>query len=155
MYTSLRQNIITTVYNSWLTTGFAWEQYNPSTGTGQRTQGFTGWTALVVNILAMPDLTNAHTNPTNLNPSSNENLIVGSYQAPISRPSPVPRTEYGSILFFVFIVVLMSAAVFSLKSCWMKQFGRPGFTGVVRVERPNQHLYVRLNHIRSFMPPGF
>jgi mannosyl-oligosaccharide glucosidase len=44
------------VYNSWNETGFAWEQYNPDTGAGQRTQHFTGWTALVVKILALPDL---------------------------------------------------------------------------------------------------
>ncbi|TLD15028.1 glucosidase I [Venturia nashicola] len=54
-YISLRKNIINTVFNSWQQTGFAWEQYNPQTGAGQRTQGFTGWTALVVNILALPD----------------------------------------------------------------------------------------------------
>ena len=37
-------------------TGFAWEQYNPETGKGQRTQHFTGWTSLVVKIMGMPDL---------------------------------------------------------------------------------------------------
>lgn len=55
-YIALRKNIIDTVYNSWRTTGFAWEQYNEDTGAGQRTQGFTGWTALVVKIMHMPDL---------------------------------------------------------------------------------------------------
>ncbi|KAE9968726.1 hypothetical protein EG328_007292 [Venturia inaequalis] len=59
MYIDLRKNIIATVYNSWRQTGFAWEQYNSNTGAGQRTQGFTGWTALVVNILALPDVTEA------------------------------------------------------------------------------------------------
>jgi hypothetical protein len=59
MYHDLRHNIISTVYNSWRSTGFAWEQYNPETGAGQRTQGFTGWTALLVNILALPDLVDA------------------------------------------------------------------------------------------------
>jgi len=44
------------VYNSWRETGFAWEQYNAETGAGQRTQHFTGWTALVVKIMAFPDL---------------------------------------------------------------------------------------------------
>ena len=47
---------MSTVYESWAETGFAWEQYNPDTGKGQRTQYFTGWTALIVKILAMPDL---------------------------------------------------------------------------------------------------
>lgn len=44
------------IYNNWETTGFAWEQYNPDSGKGQRTQHFTGWTSLVVKIMAMPDL---------------------------------------------------------------------------------------------------
>ncbi|EMC96451.1 glycoside hydrolase family 63 protein [Baudoinia panamericana UAMH 10762] len=55
MYTQLRKNLIETVYNSWRDTGFAWEQYNPETGAGQRTQHFTGWTSLVVKIMAMPE----------------------------------------------------------------------------------------------------
>ena len=56
IYMSLRQNLVDTVYNSWKETGFAWEQYNPETGKGQRTQHFTGWTSLVVKIMGMPDL---------------------------------------------------------------------------------------------------
>ncbi|KAK5162459.1 hypothetical protein LTR04_003695 [Oleoguttula sp. CCFEE 6159] len=56
MYTQLRKNLVDTVYESWKETGFAWEQYNPETGAGQRTQHFTGWTSLVVKILGMPDL---------------------------------------------------------------------------------------------------
>lgn len=55
MYRSLRKNLVDTVYRSWLETGFAWEQYNPETGAGQRTQHFTGWTSLVVKIMAMPE----------------------------------------------------------------------------------------------------
>lgn len=56
IYTELRMNLGTTVFNSWNETGFAWEQYNPDTGKGQRTQHFTGWTAFIVRILAMPEL---------------------------------------------------------------------------------------------------
>ncbi|KAF2199000.1 glycoside hydrolase [Delitschia confertaspora ATCC 74209] len=56
LYTDLRQNLVKTVYESWKETGFAWEQYNPETGKGQRTQHFTGWTSLVVKIMAMPNL---------------------------------------------------------------------------------------------------
>ena len=56
MYSSLRENLVNTVYKSWLETGFAWEQYNPEIGAGQRTQHFTGWTSLVVKIMAMPQL---------------------------------------------------------------------------------------------------
>lgn len=55
-YTSLRKNLVENIYNSWKETGFAWEQYNPDTGKGQRTQHFTGWTSLVVKMMAMPDL---------------------------------------------------------------------------------------------------
>ncbi|KAK3112649.1 Processing alpha glucosidase I [Teratosphaeriaceae sp. CCFEE 6253] len=56
MYTDLRRNLVTTVFESWRETGFAWEQYDPETGRGQRTQHFTGWTSLVVRIMGMPDL---------------------------------------------------------------------------------------------------
>ncbi|KAL2152490.1 hypothetical protein VTH82DRAFT_5674 [Thermothelomyces myriococcoides] len=56
LYSRLRKNIVDTVYQSWEETGFAWEQYNPETGKGQRTQHFTGWTSLVVKIMAMEDL---------------------------------------------------------------------------------------------------
>ena len=59
LYTDLRKNLVETVYKSWKETGFAWEQYNPETGAGQRTQHFTGWTSLVVKIMAMPDLSGA------------------------------------------------------------------------------------------------
>ncbi|MCJ1462541.1 Processing alpha glucosidase I [Pseudocyphellaria aurata] len=56
LYTSLRTNLVRTVFDEWERTGFAWEQYNPETGMGQRTQHFTGWTSLVVKIMCMPDL---------------------------------------------------------------------------------------------------
>jgi mannosyl-oligosaccharide glucosidase len=56
IYIDLRDNVIRTTYSSWKETGFAWEQYNDKTGAGQRTHGFTGWTALVVKIMAFPDL---------------------------------------------------------------------------------------------------
>jgi mannosyl-oligosaccharide glucosidase len=56
IYTSLRKNLVENVFKEWEETGFAWEQYNPETGAGQRTQHFTGWTSLVVKIMTMPDL---------------------------------------------------------------------------------------------------
>ncbi|KXX75152.1 putative mannosyl-oligosaccharide glucosidase [Madurella mycetomatis] len=59
LYSRLRRNIVDTVYKNWEETGFAWEQYNPETGKGQRTQHFTGWTSLVVKIMAMEDLPGA------------------------------------------------------------------------------------------------
>ncbi|XPS77894.1 Mannosyl-oligosaccharide glucosidase [Ascochyta lentis] len=56
IYIELRRNIVHTIFSSWLQTGYAWEQYDPVGGHGQRTQHFTGWTSLVVSIMAMPDL---------------------------------------------------------------------------------------------------
>ncbi|KAF2672444.1 glycoside hydrolase [Microthyrium microscopicum] len=58
VYISLRKNLVSTVSKAWDSTGFAWEQYNPETGEGQRTQHFTGWTSLTVKMMAMPDLSN-------------------------------------------------------------------------------------------------
>jgi mannosyl-oligosaccharide glucosidase len=55
LYKALRGNLVSTVYESWVGTGFAWEQYSAETGGGQRTRGFTGWTSLVVSILTMPE----------------------------------------------------------------------------------------------------
>ncbi|RKF75570.1 putative mannosyl-oligosaccharide glucosidase [Golovinomyces cichoracearum] len=57
IYGQLRLNLVRTVYNSWVETGFAWEQYNSETGKGQRTKHFTGWTSLTMKIMGMPDLT--------------------------------------------------------------------------------------------------
>ncbi|KAJ5248878.1 mannosyl-oligosaccharide glucosidase [Penicillium chermesinum] len=56
LYSELRKNLVENVFREWKKTGFAWEQYNPETGVGQRTQHFTGWTSMVVSIMAMPDL---------------------------------------------------------------------------------------------------
>jgi len=56
LYTALRHNLVDTVFAEWERTGFAWEQYNPETGAGQRTQHFTGWTSLVVKIMGMEEL---------------------------------------------------------------------------------------------------
>jgi hypothetical protein len=142
MYMDLRKNIVSTVYNSWYSTGFAWEQYNAETGAGQRTQGFTGWTALVANILAMPEFGDA--------------VVVPKPEIQ-SHPKP-SNFDMGNIFFFflVFVVLaLVSWAALAIKACYMREFGRPGYTGIVRVERPNPYFYLRLNHIRMFMPPGF
>jgi mannosyl-oligosaccharide glucosidase len=62
LYAQLRVNLVETVYKSWEKTGFAWEQYNPESGEGQRTQHFTGWTSLVVKIMAMGDVNVADAN---------------------------------------------------------------------------------------------
>ncbi|KAI1284290.1 family 63 glycoside hydrolase [Xylaria sp. FL0933] len=61
LFNRLRKNLVETVYKSWEETGFAWEQYNPETGAGQRTQHFTGWTSLVVKMMAMEELSGSGT----------------------------------------------------------------------------------------------
>ena len=55
VYGELRRNLVETVFESWKETGFAWEQYEPDTGAGQRTHHFTGWTSLVVRIVCLPE----------------------------------------------------------------------------------------------------
>jgi len=52
LYDSLRENVLQTVLSQYASTGFFWEQYDDSTGAGIRGHPFTGWTALVVNIMA-------------------------------------------------------------------------------------------------------
>lgn len=50
-YSALRQNVLHTVLGQYEETGFFWEQYEDRTGAGMRGHPFTGWTALVVNIM--------------------------------------------------------------------------------------------------------
>ncbi|KAJ1965824.1 Processing alpha glucosidase I [Dipsacomyces acuminosporus] len=52
IYKSLRQNLIRNVFKEYKATRFFWEQYNPESGKGQRTHPFTGWTTLVLPIMA-------------------------------------------------------------------------------------------------------
>lgn len=56
MYSKLRENLVKNVFRVWKKTGFAFEQYNPDDGKGQRIQHFTGWTSMVVKMMSMPDL---------------------------------------------------------------------------------------------------
>jgi mannosyl-oligosaccharide glucosidase len=56
LHAELRRNVVSTIHASWEKTGFAWEQYDPVTGKGQRTQHFTGWTSLVVKIMTMEEI---------------------------------------------------------------------------------------------------
>jgi mannosyl-oligosaccharide glucosidase len=57
-YAALRANVIANVYREYERTGYLWEQYNGDVnaeqqyGRGQRCHPFSGWTALVVNIMA-------------------------------------------------------------------------------------------------------
>lgn len=56
LFNRLRLNVVNTIYQSWEETGFAWEQYDPETGRGKGIQHFTGWTSLVVKIMAMEEV---------------------------------------------------------------------------------------------------
>ncbi|CAM9925479.1 unnamed protein product [Choristocarpus tenellus] len=51
-YSDLRANIVQTVLGEYHRTGFLWEQYDDRSGQGHRSHPFTGWTALIVNIMA-------------------------------------------------------------------------------------------------------
>jgi mannosyl-oligosaccharide glucosidase len=51
MYQKLRHALVDTIFNEYAKSGYFYEQYNQETGKGQRCHPFTGWTALVVNIL--------------------------------------------------------------------------------------------------------
>ncbi|KAG1697940.1 hypothetical protein DVH05_015424 [Phytophthora capsici] len=57
-YTALRANVIANIYREYERTGYLWEQYSGDIhagqhyGHGQRCHPFSGWTALVVNIMA-------------------------------------------------------------------------------------------------------
>ncbi|KAI9300890.1 glycoside hydrolase [Cunninghamella echinulata] len=52
IYTNLRKNLISTVFNDYQNTGFVWEQYSDSTGKGLRSHPFTGWTSLILLIMS-------------------------------------------------------------------------------------------------------
>ncbi|KAJ1212034.1 hypothetical protein NDU88_007378 [Pleurodeles waltl] len=52
LYQELRANLIGNVYRQYMETGYIWEQYNDSTGRGQGSYPFTGWSALVVLMMA-------------------------------------------------------------------------------------------------------
>ncbi|XP_053336327.1 mannosyl-oligosaccharide glucosidase-like [Clarias gariepinus] len=52
LYQELRTNVINNIYKQYQETGYIWEQYSDSTGRGQGSHPFTGWSALVVLIMA-------------------------------------------------------------------------------------------------------
>uniref|UniRef100_A0A4W3HCB2 mannosyl-oligosaccharide glucosidase n=1 Tax=Callorhinchus milii TaxID=7868 RepID=A0A4W3HCB2_CALMI len=52
LYQELRTNLITNLYKQYVQTGYLWEQYNDSTGKGQGSHPFTGWSSLIVLIMA-------------------------------------------------------------------------------------------------------
>ena len=52
VYTELRNNLIKNVLKEYRETGYLWENYSDKTGRGQGSRPFTGWSALIVLILA-------------------------------------------------------------------------------------------------------
>ncbi len=52
LHVALRDIVIGTVEGQYKATGFLWENYDSVTGKGRGTHPFTGWTALVVLIMA-------------------------------------------------------------------------------------------------------
>ena len=52
LYTELRTNLITNLIKQYKETGYIWENYNDITGKGQGSHPFTGWSALIVAIMA-------------------------------------------------------------------------------------------------------
>jgi len=44
--------VLQTVLGEYHRTGFMWEQYDDKEGVGIRGHPFTGWTALIVNVMA-------------------------------------------------------------------------------------------------------
>jgi mannosyl-oligosaccharide glucosidase len=95
IYVELRRNVVHTVFSSWLQTGYAWEQYDPVGGHGQGTQHFTGWTALVVKIMAMPDLEQGE---------GVRETIKGYYEEAKKTAVENQRTSVGSVLFAIMLM---------------------------------------------------
>lgn len=52
IYVELRHNIVNNIIQNYKRTGYIWEQYNDETGHGSGCKPFTGWSALVVLIMA-------------------------------------------------------------------------------------------------------
>nr|CDQ00641.1 Bm3361, isoform b [Brugia malayi] len=52
VYSDLRNNLVTNVAREFRRTGFLWENYNDETGQGQGAHPFTGWSSLVLSIMA-------------------------------------------------------------------------------------------------------
>ncbi|KAG2209253.1 hypothetical protein INT47_005545 [Mucor saturninus] len=52
IYTKLRDAVIRNVYKNYKKTGYVWEQYSENDGKGLKSHPFTGWTSLILLIMA-------------------------------------------------------------------------------------------------------
>ena len=52
IYAELRRNVVDNVYKEYRRTGYIWEQYSFLDGRGQRSHPFTGWSSLVLLMMA-------------------------------------------------------------------------------------------------------
>ncbi|XP_053313985.1 mannosyl-oligosaccharide glucosidase [Spea bombifrons] len=52
LYRELRENLLANLYRQYRDTGFLWEQYHDETGRGQGCYPFTGWSSLIVLVMA-------------------------------------------------------------------------------------------------------
>lgn len=52
IYERLRTNVVNNIYKEYRRTGYIWENYSDTTGQGQGCHPFTGWSALVVLMMA-------------------------------------------------------------------------------------------------------
>ena len=52
LYAELRENLLNTCIGEWDRTGSIWEHYDDVGGRGLRSHPFTGWTALVLNVMS-------------------------------------------------------------------------------------------------------
>lgn len=52
VYEDLRGKLIQSVLKDYDRSSFLWEQYSPETGKGQRNRLFTGWTSMILLIMA-------------------------------------------------------------------------------------------------------
>lgn len=73
----LRAKVVGTVYSSWMTTGHVWEQYGDRNGEGRGSQGFTGWTAVVLLLLGLEFGTTSQANSDGVGGVGQSNLDSG------------------------------------------------------------------------------
>jgi len=52
LYSTIREELLSNVVKEYQRTGFFWEQYSDVDGRGQRTRGFSGWSSLILLIMA-------------------------------------------------------------------------------------------------------